>query len=344
MRAVNGGETQVTCSIEGQKLTGKVHVMSLPERAYTAVGMDSKLQLANGGNSSVVWKSSDESKVKVVDGMLKGVGAGTAKVTATANNKTLSCDVSVIQLSNDSVKMKEESEAKTIKVAGAEGQEISWASADNSIAQVSQTGEITPISEGKTMVYCSIGPSTMSIPVTIEEKDVQQTQQAAAQSGEQSTEIPDTEKTDDETVNSDTQTPQSDETVQTAAAGERTETPVAADESKASENKKESGNKKQAEENKTDTKKETTDTKKETTVQNKEPEKVENTGNQLTGPEALIACGNYYNSVLEKAVANGEKWVYSNSNKYVRQGGTFGDAQKENTRRKLRLHCKLGIP
>ncbi len=179
MRAVNGGETQVTCSIEGQKLTGKVHVMSLPERAYTAVGMDSKLQLANGGNSSVVWKSSDESKVKVVDGMLKGVGAGTAKVTATANNKTLSCDVSVLQLSNDSVKMKEESEAKTIKVAGAEGQEISWASADNSIAQVSQTGEITPISEGKTMVYCSIGPSTMSIPVTIEEKDVQQTQQAA---------------------------------------------------------------------------------------------------------------------------------------------------------------------
>ncbi len=332
MRAVNGGETQVTCSIEGQKLTGKVHVMSLPERAYTAVGMDSKLQLANGGNSSVVWKSSDESKVKVVDGMLKGVGAGTAKVTATANNKTLSCDVSVIQLSNDSVKMKEESEAKTIKVAGAEGQEISWASADNSIAQVSQTGEITPISEGKTMVYCSIGPSTMSIPVTIEEKDVQQTQQAAAQSGEQSTEIPDTEKTDDETVNSDTQTPQSDETVQTAAAGERTETPVAADESKASENKKESGNKKQAEENKTDTKKETTDTKKETTVQNKEPEKVENTGYQLTGPEALIACGNYYNSVLEKAVANGEKWVYSNSNKYVRQGGTFEEMLKRKIR------------
>ncbi len=343
MRAVNGGETQVTCSIEGQKLTGKVHVMSLPERAYTAVGMDSKLQLANGGNSSVVWKSSDESKVKVVDGMLKGVGAGTAKITATANNKTLSCDVSVIQLSNASVKMKEESEAKTIKVAGAEGQEISWASADNSIAQVSQTGEITPISEGKTMVYCSIGPSTMSIPVTIEEKDVQQAQQAAAQSGEQPTEISDAEKTADETVHPDTQTPQSDETVQAAAKEEpetvqKTETPAATDESKASENEKESGSKKQVSENKKEsgTKKQAeenkADTKKKTAVQTKEPEKVENTGNQLTGPEALIACGNYYNSVLEKAVANGEKWVYSNSNKYVRQGGTFEQMLKRKIR------------
>lgn len=55
----------------------------------------------------------------------------------------------------------------------------------------------------------------------------------------------------------------------------------------------------------------------------KAPEKVEGTSGQLTGPEAMIACGNYYNSVLEKAVANGEKWVYSNSSKYVAQSGTF---------------------
>lgn len=43
----------------------------------------------------------------------------------------------------------------------------------------------------------------------------------------------------------------------------------------------------------------------------------------MTGPEALIACGNYYNSTLEKAVEKGEKWVYSNSNKVVAQNGSF---------------------
>lgn len=53
------------------------------------------------------------------------------------------------------------------------------------------------------------------------------------------------------------------------------------------------------------------------------PKKVANNGQQLTGPEAIIACGDYYNSVLERAVAKGEKWVYSNSSKYVKQRGTF---------------------
>lgn len=312
MRAVNGGEAQITCSIEGQKITGKVHVMSLPERAYTAVGMDSKLQLSNGGSSSVVWKSSDESKVKVVDGVLKGVGAGTAKITATANNKTLSCDVSVVQLSNSSLKMKEESDAKTIKVAGAEGQEVKWTSADTTVAQVSQTGEITPVGEGKTTVFCSIGPSTMSIPVTIEEKDVQQAKVADTQAAGEQTEAPsDTEKAADEVVNPDAQVLQASAT----AATETSQKKETSGETKSSESKKESDGKKQSAEKKTDTKKDT--------IKAETPEKIENTGSQLTGPEALIACGNYYNSVLEKAVKNGEKWVYSNSSKYVKLSGPF---------------------
>ena len=67
-------------------------------------------------------------------------------------------------------------------------------------------------------------------------------------------------------------------------------------------------------------------------LQTERPKKVINTRKQLTGSEALIACGNYYNSVLEKAVANGEKWVYSNSNKYVRQGGTFEEMLKRKIR------------
>lgn len=349
LRAVNGGEAQITCSIEGQKLTGKVHVMSLPERAYTAVGMESKLQLSNGGNSSVVWKSSDKSKVKVTDGVLKGVGAGTAKVTATANNKTLSCDVSVIQLSDSSVKMKEEADAKKIEVAGVEGQEINWISADSSIAQVSQTGEITPISEGKTTVFCNIGSSTMSIPVTIEEKNAQQkekedTQQADkveaqqaskadTQSEEQSKQVSATEKSADQGADSKVQALKSDGAAQTPADEEKTgasqkiQTSAAAD-TKGLENKNEPSSENKSETNKTDVKKSAgtekeDDTKKETDEKTKEPEKTENTEKQLTGPEAIIACGNYYNSVLEKAVEKGEKWVYSNSSKYVLQTGTF---------------------
>jgi len=313
IRAVNGGEAEITCSVEGQKLTGKVYVMSLPERAYTAVGMSSKLQLSNAGNSSVLWKSSDESKVKVTGGVLQGVGAGTARITATANNKSLSCDVSVVQLSNSSLTMKEESKTKTIKVAGAEGQEVKWASADSTIAQVSQTGEITPISEGKTMVFCNIGPSTMSIPVTIEEKDLQnqQAQEVSAQTAGQAQELSDTQG--DTGAAADTAA-----RVQTGAAPQTASKEEASDKSsktETSESKEDSSDSKSEE--KTDTKEKTETSKTETA------EKVENTGGQLTGPEAIVACGNYYNSVLEEAVENGEKWVYSNSSKYVAQSGSF---------------------
>ena len=313
IRAVNGGEAEITCSVEGQKLTGKVYVMSLPERAYTAVGMSSKLQLSNAGNSSVLWKSSDESKVKVTGGVLQGVGAGTARITATANNKSLSCDVSVVQLSNSSLTMKEESKTKTIKVAGAEGQEVKWASADSTIAQVSQTGEITPISEGKTMVFCNIGPSTMSIPVTIEEKDLQnqQAQEVSAQTAGQAQELSDTQG--DTGAAADTAA-----RVQNGAAPQTASKEEASDKSsktETSESKEDSSDSKSEE--KTDTKEKTETSKTETA------EKVENTGGQLTGPEAIVACGNYYNSVLEEAVENGEKWVYSNSSKYVAQSGSF---------------------
>ncbi len=47
------------------------------------------------------------------------------------------------------------------------------------------------------------------------------------------------------------------------------------------------------------------------------------TKGKKTGPEALIACANYYSKKLDEAVKKGEKWVYSNSSKYVRQSGTF---------------------
>lgn len=317
IRAVNGGEADVTCSIEGQKLTGKVHVMSLPERAYTAVGMNSKLQLSNAGNSSVLWSSSDESKVKVAGGVLQGVGVGTAKITATANNKSLSCDVSVVQLSNSSVTMKEESKTKTIKVAGAEGQEVNWASADTSIAQVSQTGDITPISEGKTMVFCNIGPSTMSIPVTIEEKDLdQQAKEVSAQAAGQAGEISGAEGTAG-TASQNTRTLADGSTTPSYTASKEASSDNSGG-TKTTESKKDSADKKT--EGTSGTKNKTEDTRTESVDK---ADKVENTGGQLTGPEAIVACGNYYNSVLEKAVENGEKWVYSNSSKYVAQSGTF---------------------
>ncbi|MCI8561583.1 MAG: hypothetical protein HFH03_10765 [Dorea sp.] len=65
--------------------------------------------------------------------------------------------------------------------------------------------------------------------------------------------------------------------------------------------------------------------KKNTYLKIKKPRIIQRTGKRLTGPKALIACGDYYNSVLEKAVKRGEKWVYSNSGEYVLQSGSFDE-------------------
>lgn len=225
--------------------------------------------------------------------------------------------MSVVQLSNSSVTMKEESKTKTIKVAGAEGQEVNWASADTSIAQVSQTGDITPISEGKTMVFCNIGPSTMSIPVTIEEKDLdQQAKEVSAQAAGQAGEISGAEGTAG-TASQNTRTLADGSTTPSYTASKEASSDNSGGTNTA-ESKKDSADKKT--EGTSGTKNKTEDTRTESVDK---ADKVENTGGQLTGPEAIVACGNYYNSVLEKAVENGEKWVYSNSSKYVAQSGTF---------------------
>ncbi len=307
MKAVKGGEAQITCSIDGQSITGKVHVMSMPEKAFTAVGLDSEVQVANAGDNSVAWKSSDESKVKVENGVLKGVGTGEATVSAVVKGKTLSCNVTVGKMNESSLKMKEE-DTKTLTLAGIGDEEVTWTSADESIALVNEDGEITPVSEGQTVVYCSIGPSTMNIPVTIEKDDLEEEPEETENGKDE--QIADGENAVDE------QTTAEEKSNAQEVSGQEENS-----DKKESSDKKDTSKKKDTSREKETSKK--TEDKKTETSEVKDPEKVTNNSGQLTGPEAMIACGNYYNSVLEKAAKNGEKWVYSNSSRYVAQSGTF---------------------
>lgn len=152
----------------------------------------------------------------------------------------------------------------------------------------------------------------MSIPVTIQEKDLQGQQADAA--GEQQQMEP-TEVTPEPTAANTEEVMPVQEEEKLSERQEEKETKKNTDASQKT-------TKKSSESAKATTKKKDTSSKdSETTVQS--PEKVPNTNGQLTGPEAMIACGNYYNSVLEKAVEKGEKWVYSNSSKYVVQNGSF---------------------
>lgn len=346
IKAVNGGETQVTCSIDGQEMKNDVHVMTMPEEAFTAVGMDSALSVAYAGDNEVKWTSSDESKVKVEDGVLKGVGTGSATVTATVKDRTFSSEVSVVKLSDSSLNMEEKNDTETLKVTGAKDQEVTWESKDESIATVDENGEITPVSAGSTVVYCNIGPSTMSIPVTVEPEEAEEPKENA-DTENTADEADKTDKTKEEKETaSDTAQTQTD-SVSNKADTENKASDSAERKSDSKEKKADSADKKaDSSDKKTSTSKKSNTDKKASTLSStdkktsssekktstdkktssstpKTPTKVTNNNGVLTGPEAMVACGNYYNSVLEKAVKKGEKWVYSNSSKYVAQSGTF---------------------
>lgn len=330
IKAVNGGETQITCSIDGQEITSDVHVMTMPEEAFTAVGMDSALSVAYAGDNEVTWSSSDDSKVKVENGVLKGVGTGTATITATVKDRTFSSEVSVVELSDSSLKMEEKKDSETLKVTGADGQEVTWESKDESIATVDENGEITPVSAGSTVVYCNIGPSTMSIPVTVEPEEVEEPKENADEENEAES---DDAKTDGDSATGNAQEDKANSSVDGADTANKasdttdkksdsTDKKTSSSDKNTSTSKKSSSDKKTSSDKTSSTDK-TTSTSKKSSSSTSTAKKVSNQNGVLTGPEAMVACGNYYNSVLENAVKKGEKWVYSNSSKYVAQSGTF---------------------
>ena len=331
IKAVNGGETQITCSIDGQEITSDVHVMTMPEEAFTAVGMNSGLSVAYAGDNEVTWSSSDDSKVKVENGVLKGIGAGTATVTAKVKDRTFSSEVSVVELSDSSVKMEEKKDSETLKVTGAEGQEVTWESKDESVATVDENGEITPVSAGSTVVYCNIGPSTMSIPVTVEPKEVKEPDEPATENtGGKQGKKPDDVKAEGDAAPENTQaqeeTSDSDDGRNTAdKASDTTDKKAESSDKKSgsSDKKAESSDKKSGSSDKTSGTDKKTSSSEKSSSSTGTAKKVANQNGVLTGPEAMVACGNYYDSVLENAVKKGEKWVYSNSSKYVAQSGSF---------------------
>ena len=157
--------------------------ITLSEQAITiGVGDSKRVRAEVSDGSDVVWSSSDDSVATVsAAGVVRGVGAGSATITATANGVSESCSVTVqditISLDKSELTLDIETESKksatlvaTIK-NGSEvlDEEVVWSSSDNEVATVDQNGTVTAVAVGSATITAkrSQGNATATCQVTV---------------------------------------------------------------------------------------------------------------------------------------------------------------------------------
>lgn len=189
-----------TCVVRvWQKVTG----VSLNETALTLLVNDVRALSAtvspdNATDKTVTWESSNDEIVSVVDGTITAKGVGTATITATADGKSATCTVTVVQpvtgvsiteeaLSFDLTMGSTLTLHAALEPNGAAAEAVTWRSGNTAVATVSAHGVVTPIAPGTTSIEaatpdgdCSdsrtvivkqlatgitLNPATLSLPV-----------------------------------------------------------------------------------------------------------------------------------------------------------------------------------
>ena len=134
--------------------------------------------LADGNkcNDTVTWSTSNPNVATVIEGTVKGISDGTAVVTVSAHNVSATAEITVVEtetflvLSANVMNMKigdtNQLEAWT---TNGPAQNLTYVSSVPSVATVSETGLITGLSEGNTVITVTDGAgltATCSVNVT----------------------------------------------------------------------------------------------------------------------------------------------------------------------------------
>ncbi len=121
----------------------------------------------NAANKTVTWESSDTDIVSIENGKVTAIKTGTATITATADGKTATCKVAVVdkiavksfELSQKKLKLKP-GDKITLEVTAKEPwnatiDKISWKSSDSSVVSV-KNGEVTAKKTGTATITATV--------------------------------------------------------------------------------------------------------------------------------------------------------------------------------------------
>ena len=139
----------------------------------------------NASNKSITWTSSDTSVATVNGGVITGVKQGSTTITATTadGGLTATCAVTIteptkvtgVSLSNSSLTLKADRTASltaTVSPSDAYNKNVTWSSANTSVATVSSSGVVTAKAVGSTTITVTTadGGFTAKCNVTVEER------------------------------------------------------------------------------------------------------------------------------------------------------------------------------
>jgi peroxiredoxin len=154
-------------SISGENQEEKApHLSNTKVELYTE-GDPVTIKLLDADNSRVSWKSDNDHIVKVSNGKLIPGIKGMTVVTAIYNGESYTCKVTVNKPSINTEKLTMEiAETSVLKVKGIT-QNINWSSSVPEIAAVDDTGCVTALKVGKTIITARVGKQTLQTQVTV---------------------------------------------------------------------------------------------------------------------------------------------------------------------------------
>lgn len=138
-----------------------------------------------GADKTVTWSTSDGSVATVANGVVSGVKAGTATITAKAGEKTATCAVTVVDPAPTTVAVtgvtlnpttlelevgETGTVAATVAPENATDKTVTWSSDKTDIVTVDSTGKVTAVKEGTTTITAKAGEKTATCTVTVKAK------------------------------------------------------------------------------------------------------------------------------------------------------------------------------
>ena len=138
-----------------------------------------------GGTGEVTWTSSNDQIAAVENGTITGIAGGTVTITAASGEESVTCQVKVegdpwvnpnagsYKLSKDDFTLKPGEDSWQLKIKRNNGSweilgadaGVVWASADTSVATVSETGLVKKVGKGTTTITATVDGVTMECTV-----------------------------------------------------------------------------------------------------------------------------------------------------------------------------------
>ena len=173
---------QATCTV---KVLQPIQSISLNKTELSLLKGGSETLTVNidppnaDGDKSVVWSSSDETIATVNNGVVTGLKAGTAKITAAVGKHTAVCTVTVQEIKIESVTLDKTEltldKGNTAELTATVNPEnttddktVLWSTSDPNVALVNSNGVVTAVGGGTAKITAKAGDKFAECAVTVE--------------------------------------------------------------------------------------------------------------------------------------------------------------------------------